>query len=121
MKLDEIPIGPFNTGEFGSMETAAGVRMLYAIDVYQHVRQGVSYPGVLITAGQNDPRISDWMSGKLAAKLQGSTSGPRPVLLSVNPNSGHVTDVKDALARETADFYSFLLWQAGAPGFQPAP
>jgi prolyl oligopeptidase len=121
MQLHEIPIGPFNTGEFGAIDTAAGVRMLYAIDVYQQVRRGVAYPGVLITAGHNDTRISAWMSGKLAAQLQASTTGPRPVLLAIDQTGGHLGSVNDALVTETADFYSFLLWQAGVASFQPAP
>ncbi len=33
LRLEQIPIGPFNTGEFGSTATEEGVRMLAAIDV----------------------------------------------------------------------------------------
>lgn len=121
LRLEQIPIGPFNTGEFGSTLTEAGVRMLHAIDVYQQVRPGVAYPAVLITTGRNDTRISAWMPAKLAARLQADTAGPRPVLLAVDETGGHLGSVKEKLEEETADFYSFLLWQAGAPGFQPTP
>jgi prolyl oligopeptidase len=121
LRLEQIPIGPFNTGEFGSTLTEEGVRMLHAIDVYQQVRPGVAYPGVLITTGRNDTRISAWMPAKLAARLQADTAGPRPVLLAVDETGGHLGSVKEKLEEETADFYSFLLWQAGVAGFQPTP
>jgi prolyl oligopeptidase len=121
LRLEQIPIGPFNTAEFGSTLTEEGVRMLNAIDVYQQVRTGVAYPGLLISTGLNDTRISAWMSAKLAARLQAATTGPRPVLLAVDETGGHMGSVKEKLEEETADFYSFLLWQAGAAGFQPDP
>ena len=46
MRLERIPIGPFNTGEFGSTKTKAGAQMLYAIDAYHHIKEGTAYPGV---------------------------------------------------------------------------
>jgi prolyl oligopeptidase len=119
LRLEQIPIGPFNTGEFGSIDTEEGVRMLAAIDSYQQIRDRVAYPGVLVATGRNDARVSPWMPAKFAARLQAATTGPRPVLLRVNDAGGHGGGPKDQAEAEEADFYSFLLWQAGAPGFQP--
>ena len=36
----------------------------------QHVRPGAAYPAVLLIAGENDPRVPSWQSGKFAAMLQ---------------------------------------------------
>ena len=58
--------------------------MLHAIDVVQQVRDGIDYPGVLITTARNDTRVSPWMPAKLAARMQEATVGPRPVLLHVD-------------------------------------
>jgi prolyl oligopeptidase len=121
LRLQQIPIGPFNVGEFGSAETEEGVRMLAAIDAYQAVRDHVAYPGVMITVGRNDARVSPWMPAKFAARLQAATTGPRPVLLRVNDGGGHGMGTKDQAEAQMADFYSFLLWQAGVPDFQPPP
>jgi prolyl oligopeptidase len=120
LRLEQIPIGPFNTGEFGSTETNKGARMLSAIDPYYRISYGVAYPGVLMAAGLNDTRVSPWMPAKFAARLQAATSGSRPVLLMVVP-WGHAFETKAQLEVALADAYSFLLWQAGVDGFQPVP
>ncbi len=121
LRLAQIPIGPFNTTEFGSTETAEGVRMLSAIDPYFHIRPGVPYPGVLMATGLNDTRVSPWMPAKFAARLQAATTSSRPVLLRVDQAGGHSFDTRQQLEDGLADAFSFLLWQAGVPEFQPAP
>lgn len=120
LRLEQIPIGPFNTEEFGSTETEEGVRMLYAIDPYHQIRNGVSYPGVMISTGRNDTRVSPWMPSKFAARLQAATADQRrPVLLRVEGAGGHFASTKEQLEADLADTYAFLLWEAGVPGFQP--
>jgi prolyl oligopeptidase len=119
LRLEYIPIGPFNTGEFGSTETEEGVRMLAAIDAFHQIRDHVAYPGVLVATGRNDARVSPWMPAKFAARLQAATAGPRPVLLRVNDAGGHGGGTREQSQAEEADYYAFLLWQAGVPDFQP--
>jgi prolyl oligopeptidase len=119
LRLEQIPIGPFNTGEFGSTETEEGVRMLSAVDAYLHLRDHVAYPGVLVATGRNDARVSPWMPAKFAAKLQACDVGTRPDLLRVEDAGGHGGGTKAQAQQELADFYAFLLWQAGLPAFQP--
>jgi prolyl oligopeptidase len=56
----------------------------------------------------------------MAARLQAATSSGKPVLLSVSYDSGH--GIGDTRAQEDAAFadeLSFILWQTGAPDFQP--
>jgi prolyl oligopeptidase len=95
--------------------------MLSAIDPYLHIRSGVPYPGVLMGTGLNDTRVSPWMPAKFAARLQVATTSPRPVLLRVDRTGGHSLDTRQQLENGLADAFSFLLWQAGVPEFQPAP
>jgi prolyl oligopeptidase len=89
LRLEQLPIGPFNTGEFGSADTEEGVRMLSAIDAYQRLRNGVAYPGVIVATAHNDARISPWLPAKLAARLQAAAAEPRPMLLRVEEAGGH--------------------------------
>ena len=117
--LERIPIGPFNTSEFGSTKTRAGAKMLYAIDAYHGLRDGVAYPGVIVSTARNDSRISPWMPAKFAARLQAATAGPRPELLRVEEAGGHAGGNVQQIEEEVADYYSFMLWQAGVPGFEP--
>jgi prolyl oligopeptidase len=119
LRLKQLPIGPFNAGEFGSTDTAEGTQMLYAIDAYQQIRNGVAYPGVVISVGRNDTRVSPWMPSKFAARLQAATVGPRPILLRVDDVGGHAGGTKDQIVSRLTDAYAFLLWQAGVSDFQP--
>jgi prolyl oligopeptidase len=119
LRLEHIPIGPFNTSEFGSTKTKAGAKMLYAIDAYHHIKDHAVYPGVLLIVGRNDTRVSPWMSAKLAARLQVSQAGSRSILLQVQDQGGHYSEAREQVESELADIYAFLLWQAGIPDFQP--
>ena len=88
-------------------------------DAYQRLRDSVAYPGVIVATAHNDARISPWMPAKFAARLQATTTGPRPVSLRVEEAGGHSAGTREQAEGEIADYYSFMLWQAGAPGFQP--
>lgn len=121
LRLETSPNGPGNIQEFGSTKTEAGFRALYEMSSYHHVKPGTVYPAVLVTAGANDPRIEPWPGGKMAAALQAAQAGDKPILLRVNYTSGHGHG--DTLAQGTSDStdaLSFLLWNFGITGFQPA-
>ena len=119
LRLEQIPIGAVNTNEFGSTETEEGVRLLASIDAYLQLKKGVAYPGVLVATKLNDARVSPWMPAKFAARLQASDVGPRPDLLRVEAGGGHGLGTRAEVQAELADYFSFLLWQAGVPEFQP--
>ena len=113
--------GEFNSKEYGSDKTEAGFKGLLAMDALSHVKDGTSYPAVLLTTGLNDPRVAPWQSGKMAARLQAATSSGRPVLLLVDPDAGHGHgSTKLQRDREIADQLAFLYWQIGWPAYQPA-
>lgn len=113
--------GDANALEYGSVKTAPGFRALLAMDALSHVKDGVSYPAALFTTGLNDPHVAPWQPGKMAARLQKATSGGRPVLLLVDTDAGHgAGPTKEQLDRQVADHLSFLYWQVGMPGYQPA-
>jgi prolyl oligopeptidase len=113
--------GPVNIPEFGSVKTLAGFEDLYTMSSYAHVRDRVRYPAVMLTTGINDPRVTPWEAAKMAARLQAATSSGKPVLLRVDYQAGHgIGNTKEQREKEMADEWSFLLWQFGIPGFQPA-
>ncbi len=119
MRSEFSPNGPPNIPEFGSVQTQPGFEDLYVMDAYHHVRDGVHYPAVLLTTGWNDPRVSSWEPGKMAARLQAATAGGRPVLLRVEYAAGHgMGSTKTQIEEEMADEWSFLLWQFKMPGFE---
>ncbi len=113
--------GPANRPEFGDPTTPRGAKDLLAMDTYHHVKPGTAYPALLFTSGMNDPRVDTWIPAKTAARFQAASTSGRPVLLRVEFQAGHglgsSTSQREA---ELADAWSFLLWQFGVAGFQPA-
>lgn len=120
VRMENMPNGPVNTPEFGTVKDSTEFRALLEMDAYQHVKPGVKYPAVMCVGGFNDPRVIVWQPAKFAAALQNATSSGKPVLLQVNYDDGHFTEDKKVTFRNFANMYAFCLWQTGNPSFQPA-
>jgi prolyl oligopeptidase len=105
--------------EVGDSKTEDGFRALYAMSPYYSVKDGTSYPAAMFSAGMNDPRLRPWQSTKMVARLQAATSSGRPVLLAVDFEAGHIGGTETQYRERLANSWSFLLWQFGAPEFQP--
>jgi prolyl oligopeptidase len=114
--------GPANIPEFGTVKNKADFDALLAMDAYQHIKPGVNYPAVLLTAGAEDHRVPLWESAKFTARLQAAGKAKGPVLLRVEYEGGHGTIGAGAAQAnaEYADDFAFLLWQLGVKGYQPA-
>jgi prolyl oligopeptidase len=114
LRVEATPNGAFNVPEFGSVEDPAMFRALYAYSPYHNVRDGIAYPAVLLTAGENDPRVEPWQSRKMAARLQKATTSGRPVLLRTNAASGHgLGTALSHVIDELADVLAFLERELG--------
>ena len=103
--------------EYGTAEDAAQFKFLLEYSPYQHVRPGVHYPAVLLTAGEHDSRVHPMHARKMAALLQARTAtdpAERPVLLWVDREAGHGQGKPLNLRlRSVVDQRSFLMWQLG--------
>jgi len=122
LRMEFTPNGPPNIAEFGSVKDADGFKGLYAMDAYQHVKEGTAYPGILLTAGINDPRVDPSQPAKMTARLQAATASKKPVLLRVDYDAGHgMGSTRGQHDLEYSDEMSFLLWQDGDSEFQPVP
>jgi prolyl oligopeptidase len=109
-----------NIPEFGTVKTEEGFNALYAMSPYHWVKDGVTYPAVLLTTGINDPRVDAWEAGKMAARLQAASTGGKPILLRIDYDAGHgLGSTKKQAYEERADTFAFLFWQAGVKQFQP--
>jgi prolyl oligopeptidase len=115
--------GPANIPEFGTVKIQADFNALLAMDAYQHVKPGIPYPAVMLTGGAQDHRVPLWEAAKMAAKLQADGSRAKgPTLLRVDAEGGHgsIGAGQAQTDAEWADGFAFLLWQLGAPAYQPA-
>ena len=116
LRNEVSPIGPFNTPEFGTVDSAEGFAALLAMSRYNRVKNGVAYPAVLLTAGANDARVPTWQPAKMAARLQ-AVSTAKPVSLRVEYDSGHGPgSTRTQRIQEWADSFAFLFWQPGEGG-----
>jgi prolyl oligopeptidase len=100
--------------EFGTVKDSLEFKYLYEMDTYQHIKEDVGYPSLLITTGLNDSRVAPWQPAKAVAKFQEVSNGENIVLFRV-ADRGHFDYPSDA------EVYSFLLWQLGDPDFQLKP
>ena len=121
LRAETEPNGPPNISEFGTVKDESGFHGLYAMSAYAHVRDGTPYPAVIFSTGANDPRVAPWQMAKMAARTQAATSSGRPALLRVDYDAGHgMGSSTSQRENETADLWSFTLWQMGDPAFQPS-
>ncbi|HEX4140620.1 MAG TPA: prolyl oligopeptidase family serine peptidase [Candidatus Methylacidiphilales bacterium] len=110
LRSEAGPNGAVNTPEFGSVHDEAGFKSLYAMDAYQHVKDGTPYPTVLLITGANDPRVDPWQLFKMTARLQAATSSKNPILLRVDTDAGHgIGSTKTQRDMITADQAALLL------------
>ncbi len=118
LRAELTPNGPPNIAEFGSVTNPLQFKAMLANSPYHNIRDGAQYPAVIVTTGTNDPRVASWMASKFAARLQAASASSKPVLLRVDYNAGHgMGSGKEQVVAETADVWSFFLWQMDVPGF----
>jgi len=117
LRVELDPNGQFNVTEFGTVKDPAQFEALYGYSPYHHVRDGVKYPAVLLTTGENDGRVNPAQSRKIAARLQAVTASDAPILFRSNASAGHGigTALKERIA-EQADVLTFLFDQLGIDG-----
>jgi prolyl oligopeptidase len=109
LRVELSPNGAFNVTEFGSVEKPDQFKALYAYSPYHHVKDGTRYPAILLTTGDNDPRVDPMQSRKMAARLQ-ATGTKQPVLLRTTSRAGHgVGSSADEEVSVWTDIDAFLL------------
>lgn len=119
VRNETTPGGPANVPELGSVATEEGFRALLAMSPLHHVRSGTKYPAVLLTTGLNDPRVSPWSPGKMAAALQAASTSGRPVLLRVDEEEGHGVSSEEQWRQYLADMLAFVMAGTGMPSARP--
>jgi prolyl oligopeptidase len=115
LRIELEPNGAFNVTEYGSVKDKAQFDALFGYSPLHRVKNGVSYPAVLLTTGENDGRVNPYNSKKMAARLQAATRSKRPILLRTSASAGHGmgSSLRDKVAQE-ADVWTFLIDQLGA-------
>ncbi|MCL6460694.1 MAG: prolyl oligopeptidase family serine peptidase [Flavobacterium micromati] len=97
----------------GPLATKEGFNSRYSISAYYNIPQNNKLPAMLILHGATDYILSMHPVARYTAKLQEMQKGNRPILLSVDWNSGHGGSQSELLY-----ILKFALWQTGHPDFQ---
>ena len=63
---------------------------------------------MLMTTGENDPRVDPYNSRKMIARLQAASSSPYPILLWQKADQGH--GIGNSFAQRVADTTVMLTW-----------
>lgn len=106
LKFTRDPYTATGVLEYGSPDDPRHAEWLYAYSPYHNVRE-TDYPATLIYCGAHDMRCPPWQSRKLAARIQVSNRGAKPVLLRVAQNSGHLSVTTDPEC--VSEWMSFLM------------
>ena len=75
--------------EYGTSDSLADFRNLLQYSPYQHIRQGLNLPTMLVRTGANDSRVDPLHAKKFVAALQNNPGQINPVMLYIDYNVGH--------------------------------
>jgi prolyl oligopeptidase len=120
LRVELDPNGAFNVTEFGSVKDPAQFKALAAYSPLHKVKDGTSYPAVLMQTGDNDGRVNPAHSRKMMARLQAADPTGGPFLLSTSATSGHgIGTALDERIGQDTDVWGFVIQQLITS--QPAP
>jgi len=106
--------GEFNITEFGTVRDPEQFRAILAYSPYQNVRDGVKYPAVFMSTGENDWRVNPANARKMTARLQSATASGLPVFLITTDAAGHgIGSPLSVQIDQMADYLAFLIDQLG--------
>lgn len=110
LRMELSANGAFTAPEYGSVKNREEFEALYAYSPYHNIRDGETYPPVLLMTGENDTRVAPMQSKKFAARLQQAQGGDAPVYLLTDPAAGHGTgEPLNVRIEKLADEYAFIL------------
>lgn len=114
LRYQNFLVARFWVPEYGSSEDPEQFKFIRAYSPYQHVKPGTDYPAVMFVTGDSDTRVDPLHARKMAALLQASTGGDRPILLHYDTKAGHAGGKPVSKQIEDGtDEMLFLFWQLG--------
>jgi len=113
LRFHKFTIGWNWVADYGSSDNAEEFKALYAYSPVHNVKAGTRYPATLITTADHDDRVVPAHSFKYAAALQVAQAGDNPILIRIDTKSGHGASSTTKAIEQTADIYSFLMWNLG--------
>jgi prolyl oligopeptidase len=113
LRFHKFTIGWNWIADYGSSDNKDEFKALHAYSPVHNIKQGARYPATLITTADRDDRVVPGHSFKYAAALQAGQGGDNPILIRIDTKSGHGASSTTKAIEQTADIYSFLMWNLG--------
>ncbi|MDE2412730.1 MAG: S9 family peptidase, partial [Sphingomonadales bacterium] len=114
LRFDRFTAGRYWTDDYGFPGKEADFKVLRAYSPYHNIRNGVSYPAVLVTTADTDDRVVPGHSFKYVAALQAADAGNKPHLIRIETRAGHgAGKPTDKQVAEGADVLAFLAEWSG--------
>ncbi|MFN2577056.1 MAG: prolyl oligopeptidase family protein [Pyrinomonadaceae bacterium] len=114
LRYQKFTIGWNWAADYGRSDAnEAEFKALYAYSPIHNVKPGTRYPAILVTTADHDDRVVPAHSFKYAAALQAAQAGDNPVIIRIDTKSGHGASSTTKQLEQTADIYSFLMYNLG--------
>ena len=115
LRYHKFTIGRYWTSEYGNAEeNPEHFKFIYAYSPLHNIKEGVSYPPILITTADTDDRVVPAHAKKFAAALQAKSPGFNPILLRVETKAGHgLGKPISKIIEELADRWAFVVHNLG--------
>ena len=119
LRFQKFTIGWNWIADYGSSDNPDEFKAIAAYSPLHNIKAGGKYPATLITTADHDDRVVPAHSFKYAATLQAKASKDHPVLIRIDTKSGHGASNTTKAIEQTADVYSFLMYNLGVtPHFE---
>jgi prolyl oligopeptidase len=109
LRYHRFTIGWAWASDYGTSDNAEEFAALLKYSPLHNIRNGVTYPAVLVTTADHDDRVVPAHSFKYAAALQAADTGPAPKLIRIETQAGHGAGKPTSkIIEERSDVLAFI-------------
>ncbi|MHA2365107.1 MAG: prolyl oligopeptidase family serine peptidase [Candidatus Hodarchaeales archaeon] len=109
LRYHKFTIGHFWMTEYGDPDNPDHFPFMYAYSPLHNVKEGETYPPMLILVADTDDRVMPAHGKKFAATIQTADRGKNPIFLRTETKAGHgLGKPTMKMIDELADVYTFL-------------
>jgi prolyl oligopeptidase len=117
VRYEQFGLGATWSSEYGTAADPEQLGWLLGYSPYHHVREGVSYPALLLTIFDGDTRVDTMHARKFAAALQHATTGEAPILVRLETDVGHGARALSRSIEVSVDSMTFAAAHTGGLAF----
>ncbi len=108
LRFDRFTAGRYWVDDYGYPSKEGDFKTLLSYSPYHNIKDGTTYPAVLVTTADTDDRVVPGHSFKYTAQLQHAEAGDKPHLIRIETRAGHGSGKPtDKIIAEAADKYAF--------------